>query len=42
LPDQESGTEILGVAKFQAEAQYEKLFLKGACPDIKNMENIEF
>ena len=42
LPDQQSGTEIMGVAKFEAHADFEKLFAKGACPDIKNMENIQF
>ena len=32
----------MGVAKFEAQSDFEKLFTKGACPDIKNMEDIKF
>lgn len=40
LPDSAHGAEMMGVQNFPADATFEKLFLKGACPDIKNMENL--
>jgi len=42
LPTQESGSEVMGVGAFAGDAQFDKLFSKGACPDVKGMDNIEF
>ena len=42
LPSQQSGSELMGVGAFAGDAQFDKLFSKGACPDVKGMENVEF